>query len=134
MDTKTLLFFEGHAAALPLYEALESALFAAFPDMEKRVQKTQITFRRRCVFACVSFTRVRPKAEMPEGCLVLTLCLPAPIDSPRAAVRVEPYPGRWTNHLILRRAEDLDAELFRWIQAAYAFAARKGGRRGQDPE
>ena len=124
-DADTLLFFNAHPAALPLYRALEAMLYRRWPDMGKRVQKTQITFTNRHVFACVSFARVAPKALQPEGSLVLTLGLPAPLDSPRAAVKCEPYPGRWTHHIVLRSPEDLDGELLGWIEEAFAFAAGK---------
>ena len=62
-DTDTLMFFNQHPDSLPLYEAFEDILFDSFPIVEKRVQKTQITFSNRHVFACVSFARVRRKAE-----------------------------------------------------------------------
>ena len=124
LDADTLQFFDGHTEALGLYQALE-ALLCGFPNVNKRVQKTQITFRNRHVFACVSFARVKRKAELPEPWLVLTLGLPAPLDSPRVAVKTEPYPGRWTHHFVLSRPEELDGELRSWIREAYAFAEMK---------
>ena len=51
-DAATLLFFNGHEKALPLYAAFEKKLMAGFPEARKRVQKTQITFLNRHVFAC----------------------------------------------------------------------------------
>ena len=110
-DPDTAAFFAGHDTAFPLYERLEALLFARFTGVEKRVRRTQISFARGLVFACVSFARVKRKAEQPEGSLVLTLCLPRPLASPRAAVQTEPYPGRWTCHLVIRNPEELDGEL-----------------------
>lgn len=124
-DLDTLRFFDGHHAVLPLYRALEAWLYAAFPVVNKRVQKTQITFTNRHVFACVSFARVKRKAELPEGYLVITLGLPALLDSERVAVKSEPYPGRWTTHIVVSRPEELDSELLSWIREAYAFAEAK---------
>ncbi len=123
-DPDVLLFFNEHAAALPLYEALEALLLREFPGTEKRVQKTQITFYHRHVFACVSFARVKRKAELPEGWMTVTLGLPAPLESQRAAVKTEPYPGRWTHHFVVSRAEELDEEFMAWVEEAYAFANR----------
>ena len=125
LDLDTLLFFDGHQAALPAYRALENWLYNAFPVVNKRVQKTQITFFARHVFACVSFARVKRKAELSDGFLVLTLGLPAPLESQRAAVQTEPYPGRWTVHIVISRPEDLDAELLSWIRESYAFSEIK---------
>lgn len=124
-DDDTLLFFSGHPDALGLYQALETRLYEAFPRVEKRVKKTQISFYNRHLFACVSFARVRRKAELPEGWLTLTLGFPAPLDSPRAAVRTEACPGRWTHHFVLSRIEELDGEMMSWIRASYDFAEAK---------
>jgi hypothetical protein len=126
-DNDTLLFFSGHLDALDLFLRLEELLYASFPDMEKRVQKTQISCYAGHMFACVSFTRVRKKAELPRGFLTLTLGLPAPLDSPRVAIKTEPYPGRWTQHIVLSAPEELDEELLSWLRDAYDFAKRKRG-------
>ena len=47
------------------------------------------------------------------------------LDSPRIDVAAEPYPNRWTHHLFLSDAAELDAELMAWIQEASVFAAGK---------
>ena len=62
---------------------------------------------------------------MPERYFVLTLGLPEPLDSDRAAAKTEPYPGRWTTHFVLSEIADLDEELFGWAAQAYAFALYK---------
>ena len=124
-DSDTLLFFDDHQEALKLYQTFENLLYTAFPDVSKRVQKTQITFSNRHVFACVSFAQVKRKAELPKGYMVLTLGLPAPLDSERIAVRTEPYPDRWTHHIVISKPEELDRELLSWIRDAYDFAESK---------
>ena len=132
IDPDTLMFFDGHRSALDLYLPFEAWLYDAFPVVNKRVQKTQITFSNRHVFACVSFARVKRKAELPEAYMVVTLGLPAPLESPRVAVSAQPRPGRWTHHIVVGGPEALDDELRAWIGQAYAFAAagqRRGGAR-----
>ncbi len=129
-DDDTLLFFTGHREALGLYQALEDMLCSSLPHVNKRVQKTQITFFNSRVFACVSFTRVKRRAALPEGWLTLTLGLPVPLDSPRVAAKCEPYPGRWTHHFVLSSAEELDGEMMAWIRASYDFAESKRRRTG----
>lgn len=124
-DTDTLRFFEGHPAALPLYEAFEGKLYEMFPETGKRVQKTQITFFNRHVFACVSFQKVKRKAELPVPYLVITLGLPYPLGSDRAAVKCEPYPGRWTTHIVVGSVDELDDELFEWIEQSYVYSEIK---------
>ena len=121
----TLRFFEGHQDALDLYETLEEYLYNTYPGIRKRVQKTQISFFTRYIFACISFARVKRKAELPNGFLVLTIGLPAPLNSKRVAAKSEPYPGRWTHHIVISSTEELDEELTSWIHEAYHFAETK---------
>lgn len=125
MNQDILLFFDEHQTALPLYEAFASEMADRFPESKIKVQKTQITFSNRHVYACVSFLRVKKKAELPDSYFVLTLGLPYPLDSARVAVKTEPYPGRWTTHLIISKMSELDKELFSWVGQAYDFSEKK---------
>ncbi len=129
LDMDTLLFFDAHRTALPLFAALEERIFERFPEAKKRVQKTQITYYHRHVFACVSFARVKRRAELPESWLTLTLGLPYPLESERVAVKTEACPGRWTTHFVLGSKAELDGELLEWLEQAYAFSESKGGTR-----
>ena len=124
-DNDTLLLFNQQPSALPLLAALEGAIYTRFPETKRRVQKTQISYYHRYVFACVSFARVKRKAELPKTWLTLTLGLPYPLASPRVAVKTEAYPGRWTTHIVLGAPEELDGELLSWLEEAYAFSERK---------
>ena len=125
IDIETLLFFEKQPSALPIYERFAERLYERFPDTKRRVQKTQITFSNRCVFACISFQRVKRKAELPDPYLVVTLGLPFPLESDRVAVKSEPYPGRWTTHIVIGSMSEVDGELLDWVRQAYSFSERK---------
>lgn len=125
VNSDELMFFEGHTTALPLYEAFANELFRRFPETSLRVQKTQITFSDRHVYACVSFARVKKKAELPDPYIVVTLGLPCALGSSRVAVKTEPYPGRWTTHIVLGTPVELDDELWGWVGQAYEFAKNK---------
>ena len=125
IDVETLWFFEKKPAALPIYECFAERLYERFPDTERRVQKTQITFSNRYVFACISFQRVKRKAELPDPYLVVTLGLPFPLESDRVAVKSEPYPDRWTTHIVIGSMSEVDDELFDWVRQAYAFSEIK---------
>ena len=124
-ETDTLMFFNEHPEAFPLYDYLEKTIYRIFPVVNKRVQKTQITFSNRHVFACVSLARVKKKAELPDPFIVVTLGLSYPLESARVAVKTEPYPGRWTTHIVVGKTEEIDDELLAWIGQAYAFADSK---------
>ena len=125
ISPEALLFFNEKPQALPLYLAFDTRITALFPEAERRVQKTQITYYNRHVFACVSLLRVKRKAEMPDSYIVVTLGLPHPLKSPRAAAQCEPYPNRWTIHILIGSIREIDDELFSWVQEAYDFSNRK---------
>ena len=125
MDLNTILFFEKHPDALTLYEAFTDAVTTMYPDTEIRVQKTQISFYDVHMFACASFARVKKKKELPDPYLVITLGMPHPLESPRVAVKTEPYPGRWTTHIVVGEVGDIDDELLSWVREAHDFAKNK---------
>ena len=122
-DADTLFFFDGRPAELALYEAFAEKL-QPLGDMTAVVHKTQISLKNRRVFGCVSMARVLRKALLPEHFLVVTLGLPYPLTSPRIAVRTEARPNRWTHHIVVGDASELDGELMAWVQEAYDFANR----------
>lgn len=39
--------------------------------------------------------------------------------------KTEPYPGRWTTHIVISEMSDLDEELFAWVEQAYMFSEKK---------
>lgn len=123
MTMDELFFFDGKPEELALYETLLDQIKAlgAFTAI---AHKTQISLKNRRVFACVSVFRVLPKRLLPAHYIVLTLGLPYPLDSPRIAVKTEAQPGRWTHHIVLAGASELDAELLEWIRQAYEFGNR----------
>ena len=124
-DTDAMLFFDPHPAAMPLFEAFAEKLYGLYPATKMRVQKTQITFSNRHVFACVSFLRVKRKAELPDPYLVITLGLSFPLASHRVAAMTEAYPGRWTTHIVIGTPSEIDIELMEWVRLAYDFSESK---------
>lgn len=125
MTSDELLFFETHVEALTLYESLKNKIIESFPETNIQVKKTQINFKNRHIFACVSFQRVVKKSELPDSYIVLTLGMPYPLESPRVPVKTEPYPGRWTTHIVLGTIDEIDDELIAWLSDAYHFAVAK---------
>ena len=105
MDLQT--YFAGHPVELSLYECLAAQLDEALPQTQIKVQKSQISFYGRHFFAAASLP-LRRKKGWPEHSLLITFGLPCRLDSPRIAVAVEPYPGRWTHHVLVSRGEQLD--------------------------
>lgn len=128
MEQDTLFFFRDHPEVILLYSAFETRLLNELTDVNIRVQKTQITFSNRRVFAAVSFLPARRAKERPNPYLTITLGLNRRELSPRIDQAVEPYPGRWTHHLVIGSVEEIDNELMSWTREAYDFAAAKRRR------
>lgn len=125
MDEQVLLFFDKVPDALPLYAELERRILAGYPDTRIKVQKTQISFYNRHLFACVSFAKVRKKADRPDSYIVVTFGLEHRVDSPRIDIATEPYPNRWTHHVLISDLSEIDDELMGWIREAAEFSDRK---------
>ena len=119
------MFFEPHPAALPLYDQLRSCILAAIPDARIEVKKTQISFFVKHMFAAVSFTPVRKAKDRPEPFLTVTFGLPYRVISQRIDASAEPYPGRWTHHVMIGSVKEINEELMGWIREAAAFSSRK---------
>ena len=120
-----LFFFAKKPNALPLYEAFAQRVLAQVGAADIRVQKTQISFANRHNFAFASLLPVRKAAQRPDPYLTITFGLERRVDSPRIDAAVEPYPRRWTHHVMIGVAEEIDPELLGWIQEAYDFSACK---------
>ena len=125
VNPHTPFFFRHSPLSLPLYLALEERVLAAFPEARVRVQKTQISFSNRRNFAFASLLPARRTAERPNPFLTVTVGLPYRLGSPRVDAASEPYPGRWTHHIVIGSAEEIDGELMGWIGEAAEFSARK---------
>ena len=126
MNTDILLFFGEHMDALPIYERLEEQILARIPDVTIKVAKTQITFANKRGFAFVSFNPCRKAKDRPAVWMTVTFGLGYQKESPRIDVATEPYPGRWTHHVMVGTPDEIDEELLGWLQEAAYFAAVKG--------
>lgn len=125
MNADILFFFNDHMDALPLYERLEGLILEQIPDAKIKVSKTQISFSNKRGFAFVSFNPCRRAKERPEVWMTVTFGLSYRKDSPRIDVATEPYPNRWTHHIMVGSEEEIDAELMGWICEAAEFSANK---------
>ncbi len=117
-------YFAGHPRERILYDTLFQAMEAAFPEARVKVQKSQISFYGRHLFAAASLP-VRRKKDWPEHCLLVTFGLGVRVEDTRIAVAVEPYPNRWTHHVVVSRPEELDDQLLDWLKAAWHFSQQK---------
>lgn len=119
-----LFFFDGKPAELSLYQALFAHMETSFPETSVKVQKTQISFYNKHLFAAASLP-IRRRRDWPKECIIVTIGLPYRLASPRVAAAVEPYPSRWTHHVLVTEEGQIDSELLGWLQEAYNFAESK---------
>lgn len=127
-ESDLLFYFNGRPVELSLYQQLFEAMEGAFPDASVKVQKSQISFYCPKLFAAASIP-VRRKKDWPQECLLVTFGLERQLLSPRIAVAVEPYPNRWTHHVVVSQLEEIDGELLGWLAQAYHFGQTKRPRR-----
>ena len=126
MNSNILFFFGEHMDALPIYERLENAILTRIPNVKIKVAKTQITFAGRYGFAFVSFNPCRKAKGRPAVWMTVTFGLGYRKESSRIDTATEAYPGRWTHHVMVGSADEIDEELLGWIQEAAEFANAKG--------
>ena len=125
MNADILFFFNDHMDALPLYDRLEELILEQIPDAKIKVSKTQISFSNKRSFTFVSFNPCRRAKERPNVWMTVTFGLSYRKDSPRIDVATEPYPNRWTHHVMVSNVAEIDGELMGWIREAAEFSASK---------
>ena len=114
------LFFAGKPDEAALYTVFRSRLLAEVGEVQIKVSKTQITFAGKYGFAFVS----HPRWKKDQGILV-SFGLFHRQESDRIQYASEPYPNRWTHHMLVQTPEEIDDELMGWLQEAYWFANTK---------
>ena len=124
MDSDILVFFDRMPQALSLYETVARKICGNYTDVRIKVSKTQISFSNKYNFAFVSLP-TRNIKNRPKVCIILTFGLVRKIDHPRIEISVEPYPNRWTHHVIIQNADEVDGQIMEWIDEAYHFSLTK---------
>ena len=125
MNADILFFFNNHMDAFPLYVRLEGLIMEQIPDVKIKVSKTQISFSNKRGFAFVSFKPCRKAKKRPSVWMTISFGLSNRKESPRIDAATEPYPNRWTHHIMVGSEEEIDAELMGWLREAAEFSARK---------
>ncbi len=123
MNADILMLFAKTPGALPLYEEFERRVLAAYPDATIMVKATQISFYNTYAFAWAWPPRKRK--GMPEVCMMVTFGLDCELVHSRVMEATEPYPNRWTHHVIVQRLDEIDGELMEWIDRSYRFSLSK---------
>jgi predicted transport protein len=112
-------FFLGRDESRWIFDTLRTAIDALGPA-EMRVTKSQVAFRRSKSFAWVWVPDMYLRGK--HAPLVLTFSFAQRSDSPRWKEIVEPAPGRFTHHLELYSAAEIDDEVRCWLREAWEAA------------
>lgn len=113
-------FFQGNAKARAVYRAVKRVT-DDMGGVKTRVSKSQIGFYRKHPSASVWRPGQYLEGERPP--LVLTIFLRRRDTSSRWKQVVEPHPGRFTHHIELGAATEVDDEIRGWIVEAWGEAA-----------
>lgn len=100
--------------ALDVLAAVRAAL-ARLSDVEERVTRTQVAFRRSRGFAYLWRPGHVVRSDVP---VVLTLALGRRDDSARWKEVAHPSPRHWMHHLEVRDTAALDDEVMAWLAEA----------------
>lgn len=57
--------------------------------------------------------------EQPQDSIVLAIGLRRRVKDKRIKESVEPYPGRFTHHIVIERGSQLDSKVKQWLREAY---------------
>lgn len=128
MNPDILMLFDKAPGTLPLYMELEKRLTEAYPDVRILVKNTQVSFYNTHAFAW-AWPPFRKRKGWPDKYMLVTFGLDHQLVHPRIAESVEPYPHRWTHHVIVQRKDEIDEQLLGWIDESYQFSLHKRGSR-----
>ena len=89
--------------------------------VESATRKTQVSFKHRRAFAWIWLPQMWIK-QQPRGSITLTFGLDHQVRARRIKQSVEPYPGRYTHHVVITTADEFDAQVKRWLREAHRLA------------
>jgi len=107
--------FVDYPLGIEVFERVRSCL-DGFDDVEIRITRSQVAFRRRRGFAYLW-----PPGKYltkPDVDVVLSIALGRQDASPRWKEVVHPYPKHWMHHLEIRDVAEIDAQVVDWLLEA----------------
>jgi hypothetical protein len=121
---------KGYPVARRLYRTVSSYI-SSLGEVEVVPRKTQVGFSHGRLFAWVWLPQRWIKNAPVKG-VALTFSLDHRVSDRRIKECVEPYPGRFTHHVVMLAPSDLDARVRGWLIEAYELAGAARQRVGAD--
>lgn len=119
----TELFFRRDPNVLAVFNMLFGKIMS-LEGVSMTVGKTQISFRNRHGFAYVWLPNRKVRGR-PDSYLIVSFGLGRRVTDDRVVESAEPYPGRWTHHVIIQNVNEVDDVLMGWIKESYDFSMDK---------
>lgn len=110
-------FFAGRPGAQALFNTVRKYI-ESIGSVTIEPMKTQIAFGAKRKFAWVWLPQTWIKKQ-PENSIVLTISLNRWVLHPRIKESNEPYPGRWTHHIVIEKESDFGVDVNEWLREAY---------------
>ena len=116
-------FFSNQEHLISLFQAVNQMIQSIAP-LPFDVNKSQISFGTKPKFAWV--WQHKPWLnKRPENAIVVTFCVGRYIEHDQIVEAIEPYPGRWIHHLMIRDESELTSDVNKWLEEAYTFANQR---------
>lgn len=118
--------FKGYPFSYQLFEVVREFI-ESLGAVKTKVNKTQISFSTKTGFAWVWLPQMWIK-KAPENSIVLSFGLGRRLIHPRIEESTEPYPGRWTHHVVIEKESDFDDSVRTWLREAFEFSQNRKGK------
>ena len=117
-------FFTGQEKHISLFNAVERMITSIGP-VTIEVKKSVISIGTKTKFTWIWMPQPWSSTR-PEDCLALTFVVDRYIEDDRIVEALEPYPGRWIHHVIIKIEADLNKDVSKWLREAYTFSQNRG--------
>ena len=119
--------FAGRGASLELFQVVMDVI-CSLGSVQVVPRKTLVAFGRPKKFAWVWLPQMWIR-QAPSDSITLTFGLDHRLRHPGIKQVVEPYPGRFTHHVVITQASEVDITVERWLREAYELAGKKHAKR-----
>lgn len=109
--------FRGRPEARRLYNLVEQYI-RTLGEIRITPGKTQVAFGNGRKFAWVWLPQMWIQSQ-PDDSITVAFALPYRVLDPRIKESVEPVPGRWTHHRVIRKTRDFDRKTKAWLSIAF---------------
>ncbi|MDL2248736.1 DUF5655 domain-containing protein [Tyzzerella sp. OttesenSCG-928-J15] len=124
LNTDILQMFDKKPLTFPIYQEAENIILQAFPDTRIKVSKTQVSYYNKHLYAAL-WPPMRKIKKVEGTYIVLTFGIGYKVEDERIIESVEPYPNRWTHHVLIFDPAGMDEKIMNWLREAYDFSMNK---------